>query len=755
MVQLKLLKGADFIEDKSKPIVIVNDEQSYSLGDATLGDEYSILFYEKGKVEEYDFDKSIEESKVICFLTNDEQSKKDFDAIERRCSLQIGDVHLIQHFKNRVESYSLSSFIKQEKNNIDEIMDFINNNEARVKNKKNDSIKLLSKDRNFACLGYNGDFYYFYKKGNQTIVKVRSVNVDKKLILTLESGLYWAEKYKNHTKNMFDKISQDLREECEELGTYSETERNRSVGFWRDGTDFVYHDGTEIYSSKTKDRKNLFTYSMESDDKMVYTSSPKLNLKLGATLSSNEKEIIKNYIESFKWRNDGFAKIALGWAFVSPLGGLLEWRPNIWIKGNSGAGKTTVSNALKSLCMVDQRFKNDGGTTEAGLRNKLSDTAFGAFLDEFESENKIGKQKKQDIALLVRLASDGGSITHGISNFGGAATYTIKNCFCMVSIAVGLEQKADLNRFSILELDSEKETVSLAKFKELERKFYCAVDPRNLADEYRFNKEYCIFSPLRNKFITKSFDNIGKILNRTNIIRNILVDMTDDHRFSDKLAPMIAGYMVFDDLDLKREEYREYIKENFGTILEEQKQQEKISLLDFQKALLSSEVRFSKTKERFATEGDIAELIEVYSRAEYEFHKTRKENEEDDEKGNGSTKKPAYLKELSEILKRKGIKIHKNSILFNLENKFLARDLFIDQETLENAVKSFVNVVYIDYCESIDEYNKGVKNKKDFRKKMRKCDFCVVRRRSFGGVTVKTACMPLNHFIDLSEGDEF
>jgi len=754
MAQLKLLKGADFIEDRCKPIIIVNDEQSYSLGDAILGDEYNILFYEKGKTEEYDFDKSIEESKVICFLTNDEQSQKDFDNIERRCSLQIGSVHHIQHFKNRVESYSLSSFIKQEQNNIDEIIDFINNNEARVKNKKNDSIKLLSKDRNFACLGYNGDFYYFYKKGNQTIVKVKSVNVDVKFIKTLETGDYWAKKYSNNSKDMFGKIAQDLREECESLGTYSETERDRSVGFWRDGTDFVYHDGEQIYSSKTKDRKDLFTYSMESDDKMVYTSSPKLNLKLGATLSANEKETIKEFIESFKWRTDGYAKIALGWAFVSPLGGLLEWRPNIWIKGNSGSGKTTVSNALKSLCMVDQRFKNDGGTTEAGLRNKLNNTAFGAFLDEFESENKIGKQKKQDIALLVRLASDGGSVTHGVSNFGGAATYTIKNCFCMVSIAVGLEQKADLNRFSILELDGEKETVSLAKFKELERNFYCAVDPRNLADEYRFNKDYCVFSPLRNKFITKSFDNIRKILNRTNIIRNILVDMTNDHRFSDKLAPMIAGYTVFDDLDLKRNEYKEYIENNFGTILEEQKQQEKVSLLDFQKALLASEVRFSKTKERFATEGDIAELISVYSKNEYEFHKSRKEYEEED-KGSSTTKKPAYLKELSEILKRKGIKIYKNSILFNLENKFLAKDLFIDQETLENAVKSFVNAVYLDYCESIDTYNKGVKDKKDLRKKMRKCDFCVTRRRAFGGVKVKTACLPLNYFIDLSEGDEF
>lgn len=735
MARLKLPKGHEDIRSDLGTIIIVNDITSFTSGKALLNDYYNFMFYNRDNVKSYDWTRATENKNVILFLEN-EGSEDEADFIKSACTKAVGETHIIKHMKRRKPNFTLHTLITIEKNNINALVDFIDNNRKLVNGSKNEQIKENSKNRKFACLGYNGDVYYFYKKGNQTIVGIKSMSIDAKFIKTLESPEYWEENYLSqvpHKNHIYTYIANDLRGECEMLGTYSEDDRNRSVGFWRDGADFVYHDGEQVLSS-IRGKRDLFDYTMDSDNKKVYISSSKLNLNLGSEINDNETRVIEDYINAFRWKNPDYAKVAIGWSVVSPLGGLLEWRPNLWIKGSSGAGKTTVGNALKNLSMVDGRFKFEGGTTEAGLRNRISGTSFGVFIDEFESANKKGAQNKQDIALLVRLSTSGGTIVQGVATFGGASTFSIRNCFCMMSIGVGLEEKADLNRFSILELDPDAKTVSKEEFDRRERNFYQMVDPRNITMGDFYNKEYCEFSPLRNRFISKTFKHLNVLLKVTYLAKNSLAKMTEDIRFADKFSSIVAGYAIFKDVDLNHKTIDGFIEEHFSSILEELEEDKKHVDSDFQKRFLSDKVIFAKEDGRFATEGSVYELIKTNIIEENRFNKKKKDAP--------TTRASYFLRELRNTLMRRGIKITDDNITLNLENDYLTKNLYMDKDTAEDEFKNFIESYAKDY------------NKKNPDNQKVKRDFLKLEVKKFAGMKVKTARFPINILVEDDEDEE-
>jgi putative DNA primase/helicase len=97
-----------------------------------------------------------------------------------------------------------------------------------------------------------------------------------------------------------------------------------------------------------------------------------------------------------------------------------------------------------------------GGTTEAGVRQKLGRDARPVWIDEAEAESAKAKTTMQGLLDLNRQSSSegGAEIVKGTQNQTGAKTYHVRSCFSFSSINPTLDHMADENRMSVLELTS-------------------------------------------------------------------------------------------------------------------------------------------------------------------------------------------------------------------------------------------------------------------------------------------------------------
>jgi putative DNA primase/helicase len=95
-----------------------------------------------------------------------------------------------------------------------------------------------------------------------------------------------------------------------------------------------------------------------------------------------------------------------------------------------------------------------GGTTEAGVRQKLGRDARPLWIDEAESENPKAKVIMQGLLDLNRQSSSegGAEIIKGTQSQTGAKTYHVKSCFGFSGINPMLEHLADESRITVLEL---------------------------------------------------------------------------------------------------------------------------------------------------------------------------------------------------------------------------------------------------------------------------------------------------------------
>ena len=310
-----------------------------------------------------------------------------------------------------------------------------------------DGGKATSRCEPFVAIGHDGmDVFYFYRTDSNTVIRIR--NFTDADFFKLADLTYWETDYPPVQKQSLCNwmaAKNALIQQCAKVGNF-DVNRIRGTGVWLDEKRVVVNLGRRLLV----DGIDMAPHEIESAQ--VYTQSSKL-IQVGR--DSQDGVRLLDACKAVNWQHPNDALLLAGWLFVSRLGGVLPVRPHIWLTGGSGCGKSTVFEQIISKMLgVSQRtyLYYQGNTTEAAIRQEMRDCAIPVIFDEFEA----GKNNQKAIAGALSLmrntwSATAGKVAKGSPN-GMSLNYQLAFCACVASIRVRLEEEADQNRFSVLEL---------------------------------------------------------------------------------------------------------------------------------------------------------------------------------------------------------------------------------------------------------------------------------------------------------------
>jgi len=178
---------------------------------------------------------------------------------------------------------------------------------------------------------------------------------------------------------------------------------------------------------------------------------------------------VLRFLQLFNFASPSAAYLLFGWLASAVICGALEWRTHVFITGAKNTGKTTLVNALRSL--IDKIVVAlDGQSTEAGIRQKLGPDSRPVMLDEFESDQNLGRMRQ--VIKLIRSSSSGNlAIARGTPE-GKALEFTIRASFLLAAINAMAVTAADRSRIVNLALNKhDNDKVRARQIAELSQEF--------------------------------------------------------------------------------------------------------------------------------------------------------------------------------------------------------------------------------------------------------------------------------------------
>jgi len=393
----------------------------------------------------------------------------------------------------------------------------------------------------FRCLGYNHGVYYYFPEGSKQVAAISGGNHTKSNLLTLAPLDYWQALYSYNDRISWDRAASDVMRQCEACGVYS-ISRHRGRGGWFDEGRSIIHLGDQILvdGSLMSEVPNSY-YIYEAGDRIVHDNSNPLK----------KEEAIKfqKIIDSLFWKKTIYAKMLSGWCVVAPICGSLEYRPNVWLTGESGSGKSFITDSIVKPCVKSFVKYFQSNTTEAGIRQTLRTDALPIIIDEFEGEDETARIRVQKTLELARqsFSESDGKIVMGSSS-GRAVEYQIRSTFFLSSIGVTLARHADETRTVVLNLDIPSDREGETKEQHFEKL-------RKTVAETITDK-WCIC------FRARTFSMIKTIRANAEIFSVALASKIGSRRAGDQAGTLLAGaYSLTSDKIITKEFAEKWIDE--------------------------------------------------------------------------------------------------------------------------------------------------------------------------------------------------
>lgn len=183
-----------------------------------------------------------------------------------------------------------------------------------------------------------------------------------------------------------------------------------------------------------------------------WTSLDDLGRRVQGLTSESRAEIVEQ-VESLigNWKFDGegrcevYPKIIAGMVLASFVQSLWEWRPQVFLVGKPGAGKSLLMKAIAS--MFGELSLLSSGSTAAGIRISLGQSAMVPMCDELEKS-----RHRRDILEMVRASGRGDMVIRGTAG-QSSNSFILRQIFWASSTESGLSDEADQARFLTLEID--------------------------------------------------------------------------------------------------------------------------------------------------------------------------------------------------------------------------------------------------------------------------------------------------------------
>ncbi len=366
-------------------------------------------------------------------------------------------------------------------------------------------------------MGHDNGIYYYLPRGSGQIVELSATAHSKTNLYRLAPLSWWEERFGGPRGVSWDHAANALLQFSHQRGIFSTETMLRGAGVWRDKGRIVVHMGDKL----RVDGQEIDPFTIGSA--YVYQASKKVYDLGSAPLENKEAIKLRKICELCTWENPLSAVLLAGWLVMAPISGALDWRPHIWITGESQAGKSFVINRIVKAVLTSTAVRVSSGSTEAGIRQIMGCSARPVILDEMESESEVDEQTVQAVLMLARKASSGDVIIKGSQN-GTAKVFGVYSCFCFSAINPSLKQRADESRVTLLGLRKNRSANARAEFRDLKEWVR-----ETLTEEYA------------QALMTRTVQNIETLLKNSETFTDAAAEVMGEQRAADQIGPMLAG----------------------------------------------------------------------------------------------------------------------------------------------------------------------------------------------------------------------
>lgn len=386
---------------------------------------------------------------------------------------------------------------------------------------KNQILEVKPEFNTVSCLGYSDDVYYFISSEKPNVTAISKGSFSKNCLMDLMPLSYWELKFPK-LKGLgpdVDAASNALMQGCRTQGKFMP--RNvRGAGVWQDQKRTVVNLGDSLWvDGELKEYR-------EFKSKYIYQAADRISAPRHDFADTESMAVLDSLIKKLSWKKSSSPILFLGWLMIAPVCGSLRWRPHIWITGPSGSGKTTVMQDIIGKVFGDSATKIMGRSTEAGIRQSVASDARPLLFDENETTDKKSEGRVASVIELFRQASsetDSHVVKGTIS--GKSIAFNIRFAAVISSINVGLSLEQDINRFSTLEMYTNKNNGF--------------TEPGGTREQL----ERLITETFSEKMYSRSVHRLPVILDNFKVFYR-LFQKTHSSRFADQYGTLLAGYMA-------------------------------------------------------------------------------------------------------------------------------------------------------------------------------------------------------------------
>jgi putative DNA primase/helicase len=375
----------------------------------------------------------------------------------------------------------------------------------------------------FRCIGFNNGKYFYIANETEQITALAGKD-HQKISLLMLAPLTWWENHFNPLKRTtgpdWTMAADALFRQSAKRGIFSKNIL-RGYGTWVDDGRVVIHRGNHLLIDGQQ-------YDLSSfKTKYIYEATYSENGHTYDPLPNTEAVKFLNIMQSLNWKKPIDGLLLAGWCVVAPICGSLSWRPNAWICGASGSGKTYAVEQIILPILAGTALHVESESSAAGIRQALRLDARPVVFDEAEAEEDRSRARIKDILGLIRQATSrtGGKIAKGTQD-GSGMQFLTHAMFLLSSINTHTFQKADARRIAIFEL---------LKFKTSPD----AEDPflsiSSSVRETIQKNDYC------GRLLFRSYGLIHTIRTNSGVFTEAVANKLNDRTLGDLYGPMVAG----------------------------------------------------------------------------------------------------------------------------------------------------------------------------------------------------------------------
>jgi phage/plasmid primase-like uncharacterized protein len=412
--------------------------------------------------------------------------------------------------------------------NADGLTDFNDLHVCESLEKVSEQLEISNSDfLSIITLGHNTGRYFYVNTQTSELFDLTASQHTPVSLLSQATSRYWGQRFRfkldkegNPTsKPDWDNVIESLFAEHREVGFFS-NEKVRGYGAWIDNGSVIFNSGKNLHEFKQDGSVSVHSITEHKlNTEFIYEANKEMQFSANNKISRQELDSIIECFSLASFKNENDYIYIIGFIALAQIPGVLSWRSNTWLTGPRGSGKTTILSWASQLCYNQGTIQDP---TAAGLRQEISNNALPIFIDETEPNNPEARRRLDNVMDLARQSSSANAsrIIRGTAD-GKSQSYLVSAIFMFCSIQVSIKNAADISRFTVLEMTTNKR------------------DNFNTMKKISAN-----FDDYSKKLLPYVVSESHNIIENSAEIHSILLDDYPelDSRQADQLSVLIAGY---------------------------------------------------------------------------------------------------------------------------------------------------------------------------------------------------------------------